>query len=69
MQNCGFIRANGSFRVIDYETDLVAFEKKVEEDALAFRPFGEKIHSYTKPALSSSEVLEYEVWHVSFTPA
>ncbi|KIP10311.1 hypothetical protein PHLGIDRAFT_65891 [Phlebiopsis gigantea 11061_1 CR5-6] len=50
----------------DYETDLPSFEKKVEEDALAFKPFGEKIHSYTKPALASSEVLEYEVWHATF---
>ena len=54
-------------RFADYETDLQTFEKKVEEDAVTFKPFGEKVHSYTKPALASSEELEYEVWHVSLS--
>lgn len=51
---------------IDYETDLETFERKVEEDAGTFRPFGERIYEYTKESEGEEgkEKVEYEVWHV-----
>jgi hypothetical protein len=67
--------------VIDYYKDESAFEKRVEEEATNFKPFGELIYSYTRPsptkgkrkrsANSSSSAesdITYEVYHVSFLP-
>ncbi|KAG7086509.1 hypothetical protein E1B28_002462 [Marasmius oreades] len=34
----------------DVETDEETFHKRVEEDALNFRPLGQLIHSYTRPS-------------------
>ena len=33
---------------IGYETDLPTFLQKVEEDAVAFKPYGTKVYEYTK---------------------
>ncbi|KAI0792801.1 histone acetyltransferase type B catalytic subunit [Abortiporus biennis] len=36
----------------DYSTSLPEFLEQVESDALSFRPYGEKIYSYSRPASS-----------------
>ncbi|OAX41608.1 acyl-CoA N-acyltransferase [Rhizopogon vinicolor AM-OR11-026] len=58
----------------DYDTDEEAFLSRVEEDAASFRPIGKLIHSYTRPAPSTSEstsatseAVEFEVYHVIAT--
>jgi histone acetyltransferase 1 len=51
-------------RPLDYDTDEEAFIARVEEDAVSFRPMGTLIHSYTRPVPNTSEVVEYEVYHV-----
>ena len=50
----------------DYETDEAKFLEQVEEDALAFKPYGKKIHEYTKRVVGDADGEEklYEVWHV-----
>lgn len=51
-----------------YETEEEAFLARVEKDATSFHPFGNCIHSYSRPALSTSSGtnnVEYEVYHVS----
>ncbi|EKM55988.1 uncharacterized protein PHACADRAFT_256983 [Phanerochaete carnosa HHB-10118-sp] len=52
----------------DYETDLPKFLEHVEEDALSFKPYGEKIYEYTKRASgeANGEAQQYEVWHAKF---
>ena len=43
---------------IGYETDLPTFLQKVEEDAVAFKPYGTKVYEYTKvfqPAKSDAD--------------
>ncbi|KIM49513.1 hypothetical protein M413DRAFT_15557 [Hebeloma cylindrosporum] len=37
-----------------YHTDLATFHERVESDASSFRPSGQLIHSYTRPAPSST---------------
>lgn len=37
-----------------YYTDEAVFQKRVEEDATTFRPPGQLIHTYTRPAPNSS---------------
>ncbi|EKM83090.1 hypothetical protein AGABI1DRAFT_69279 [Agaricus bisporus var. burnettii JB137-S8] len=39
----------------DYYKDESAFEKRVEEDAINFKPFGELIYSYTRPPPSKGK--------------
>lgn len=57
---------------LDFETDLPTFMRKVEEDAASFKPFGEKIHEYTKRLPSAdgkeTEEAQFEVWHVRHNP-
>ncbi|OJA07596.1 hypothetical protein AZE42_06279 [Rhizopogon vesiculosus] len=57
----------------DYDTDEEAFLSRVEEDAVSFRPIGKLIHSYTRPAPSTSEstsatseAVEFEVYHATW---
>ncbi|KII89281.1 hypothetical protein PLICRDRAFT_109895 [Plicaturopsis crispa FD-325 SS-3] len=45
----------------DYYTDEAAFRARVEADADAFKPLGERIHSYVKGGV------EFEVYHVRTT--
>lgn len=61
-----------NFGLSDYDTDEAAFLTRVQEDAVSFKPIGSVVHSYTRPASSTSgsgsatqEVVEYEVYHVS----
>ncbi|KAG6379181.1 acyl-CoA N-acyltransferase [Boletus reticuloceps] len=52
-----------------YETEEEAFLARVENDASSFQPIGKCIHSYTRPAPSSSSEesnVEYEVYHATF---
>ena len=35
---------------VGYYTDEAEFSKRVSEDALAFKPHGERIHTYTRPS-------------------
>lgn len=64
---------------LGYLKDDEAFQKKVDEDALEFKPLGTKIHSYTRPVEGkdraavgetldpqSEDVIEFEVYHVRF---
>lgn len=63
-----------------YYTDESEFNKRVSEDALSFKPPGERIHTYTRPSPTavgkgkgkdtasdpdSADVVEFEVYHVS----
>lgn len=57
----------------DYDTDEAAFLTRVQEDAVSFKPIGSVIHTYTRPAPSTSgsrsatrEVVEYEVYHATW---
>jgi histone acetyltransferase 1 len=66
--------------VADYYKDETAFLKRVEDDAANFKPFGDLIYSYTRPASVSStkgkgtvgggphssgpEVIEFQAYHV-----
>lgn len=57
----------------DYDTDEAAFLTRVQEDAVSFKPIGSVVHSYTRPASSTSgsgsatqEVVEYEVYHATW---
>ena len=67
--------------VVGYHTDLDKFNARVEEDAIQFKPYGQKIASY-KRSLSSKgkgkasvpeaelneddeDVVTFEVYHVS----
>lgn len=57
----------------DYETDEAAFLTRVQEDAVSFKPIGSVVHTYTRPAPSTSgsgsatrEVVEYEVYHATW---
>ncbi|KAI5831336.1 histone acetyltransferase type B [Schizophyllum commune Tattone D] len=62
-----------------YYTDEAEFSKRVSEDALAFKPPGERIHTYTRPSPTAAgkgkgkdttsdpnneNVVEFEVYHV-----
>ncbi|KAF8558516.1 acyl-CoA N-acyltransferase [Imleria badia] len=58
-----------SFIPLGYETEEEAFLARVEKDATSFQPIGKCIHSYTRPAPSSSSEesnVEYEVYHATF---
>ena len=69
---------NNSWYLPGYIQDLDKFLDVVENDAVNFKPLGNKIHSYTRPSrsppiskgepgsstLSTNEVVEYEVYHV-----
>ena len=46
----GWHTVNRTFEVLDYFKDEQAFLQRVEEDATAFQPVGQKIHSYTRPS-------------------
>ena len=72
-----FQRAYSS-TISDYYKDEKSFLKRVEEDATAFQPFGQKIHSYTRPGGKGknkqkegavddddADAIEYEVYYVS----
>jgi len=76
-----FLRSPESFLIVDlystgYYTDKSEFEKHVEEDATTFKPCGELIYSYTRPAptkgkgkgvaLATEDDIVYEVYHVMF---
>ncbi|KAG2124554.1 acyl-CoA N-acyltransferase [Suillus cothurnatus] len=57
----------------DYDTDEAAFLTRVQEDAASFKPVGSVVHTYTRPAPSTSgsssatrEVVEYEVYHATW---
>lgn len=57
----------------DYETDEAAFLTRVQEDAVSFKPIGSVVHTYTRPAPSTSgsgsatgEVVEYAVYHATW---
>ncbi|KAI4524036.1 acyl-CoA N-acyltransferase, partial [Schizophyllum commune Loenen D] len=65
-----------------YYTDESEFRKRVSEDALAFKPLGERIHTYTRPSPTavgkgkgkdtasdpdSAEVVEFEVYHATWS--
>ncbi|KAG1836638.1 acyl-CoA N-acyltransferase [Suillus subalutaceus] len=57
----------------DYDTDEATFLTRVQEDAVSFKPIGNVIHTYTRPAPSTSgsssatrEVVEYEVYHATW---
>jgi len=75
------LRSSASFLNVDlgYYTDRSEFEKRVEEDATAFKPCGELIYSYTRPAPikgkgkgvatcapATEDDIVYEVYHVVF---
>lgn len=59
-----------------YYTDKSEFEKHVEEDATTFKPCGELIYSYTRPAptkgkgkgvaLATEDDIVYEVYHTTW---
>ncbi len=65
----------------DYYTDEKKFLERVEHDALNFKPFGQKIYSYTRAATTltkgknvaipqvlspeDEETVDFEVYHVS----
>ncbi|XP_006458564.1 hypothetical protein AGABI2DRAFT_183588 [Agaricus bisporus var. bisporus H97] len=66
----------------DYYKDESAFEKRVEEDAINFKPFGELIYSYTRPPprtgkrkrsaktsrnTSAQGDVTYEVYHTTWS--
>ena len=64
-----------------YDTDEDKFLKRVEHDAIHFKPYGEKIYSYTRAATTltkgknvaipqvlspeDQETVDFEVYHVS----
>ena len=68
-----------------YYTDEQKFLERVEHDALNFKPFGQKIYSYTRAATTltkgknvaisqvlspeDQETVDFEVYHVSGHPA
>jgi len=75
------LTSSASFLNVDtgYYTDRSEFEQRVEEDATAFKPCGELIYSYTRPApikgkgkgvatcaLATEDDIVYEVYHVIF---
>jgi len=77
------LTSSTSFLNVDpgYYTDRSEFEQRVEEDATAFKPCGELIYSYTRPApikgkgkgvatcaLATEDDIVYEVYHVIFFP-
>ena len=64
---------------VGYYTNEAEFSKRVSEDALAFKPPGERIHTYNRPSPTAAgkgkgkdttsdpnneNVVEFEVYHV-----
>lgn len=42
-------------RLLDYVTDYDSFKSQLAQDAVSFKPFGEKIGEYRRPSASSLE--------------